>query len=181
MSRPAALVLCCLWIVAAPAYPHGDAPITAPDGLTAVAAGLLADWIIASRDVALAEGTDAMPPAIRKALAGYVPEDVLDATRWRAGGGGGSLQQGMFTFGDSPAITLDQVIVFDSPSDAKDPKLWAHEIMHVIQYRRWGIQEFARRYITDYSDVEAEAVEFRWQWMQDTGRVPPPGGGRFHE
>jgi hypothetical protein len=188
MSRPAALLLAMIaGLLLAPAYSERNPPATEPapapersadqDALTVVATGLLADWIMASRDLALAEGTDAMPPAIRQALAGYVPDAVLDAARWRAGGGSsGSLQQGMFMFGDSPAITLGQVIVFATLADAKDPKLWAHEIMHVMQFKRWGVVEFARRYIADYNAVEAEAVEFRWQWMKETGRIPPPGG-----
>jgi hypothetical protein len=150
-----------------------DLPVTT-DAFTDIAIGLLAESIVESRDLALSEGTDAVPPTIRSALAGYVAQDLLDAVRWRVGTGSGlSLQQGMFMLGDSPAITLDHVIVFESTADANDPKLWVHELMHVMQFKRWGISDFARRYIVDYEAVETEAVEFRWRWMKLTNRVPP--------
>jgi hypothetical protein len=37
--------------------------------------------------------------------------------------------------------------------------LWAHELAHVQQYRKWGIDGFARRYIQDYLAVEQEAED----------------------
>lgn len=157
-----------------PATPATDNPPVTTDAFTDIAIGLLAEGIVESRDLALSEGTDVVPSAIRDALDGYVAPDILDAVRWRVGSGSGlSLQQGMFMLGDSPAITLDHVIVFESTADADDPKLWVHELMHVMQFKRWGIREFARRYIGDYEAVEKEAVEFRWQWMKLTDRVPP--------
>ncbi len=148
------------------------------NGLADVAAALLAEWITASRDMALAEGAAAIPDDVRAALSGYVPESILDQVRWRVGGGdGASLQQGMLRFHNSPAITLDYVIVFKDDGHAADPKLWVHELMHVIQYRRWGISNFAQRYVQDYAAVEAEAVEYRWQWMRHTGRIPAAPAG----
>ena len=143
------------------------------NGLGDVAVTLLADWIIESRDSALAEGSEPVPTEIRSELAGYVATEILDAVRWRIGGGSSlSLQLAMFRFGDSPAITLDHVIVFESQAVAEDPRLWVHELMHVMQFKRWGVAGFAARYIDDYAALEAEAVEFRWQWMKLTDRLP---------
>ena len=145
------------------------------DGLLDVAETLLAEWIKASRDTALAEGVTPIPDELRAELVGHVPEAVLETVRWRIGGGNAaSLQMGTFAFHHSPAITLDYVIVFENATRAADARLWVHELTHVEQYQRWGIQGFARRYLQDYEAVERPAAEARWQWMKRTGRVPAP-------
>ena len=80
-----------------------------------------------------------------------------------------SLQQGAFRLGYAPAITLDHVVVFESRAVAvNDPSLWVHELKHVMQYRDWGIEEFAARYLEDYAAVEREAAEYRWEWVKRT-------------
>lgn len=139
-------------------------------------APLLGSWIVASRDAAIAEGVERIPPDIADALAGYVPSEVLRKVRWRAGGGTAlSLQQTLFRIGDYPAVTLDYVIVFLDDAKARDdPKLWAHELKHVMQYAEWGVAGFAERYLEDYEAVEREAAEFRWEWMKQAGLIPPP-------
>jgi hypothetical protein len=135
---------------------------------------LLAEWIVASRDAAIAEGVQPIPPQVRAALHGYVPETVLDRVRWRENGSDDfTLQQNVIQFGDVPAVTLDHVIVFKSRDDAlSDPKLWAHEIKHVMQFAAWGVSGFAARYLRDYEAVEFEAAEFRWQFMKEAGLIP---------
>ena len=117
-----------------------------------------------------------IPAAIRSALAGYVPDATLDRVRWRVGGGGElSLQQNVFAFGDVPAITLDYVIVFsDEKAALEDPKLWAHELKHVMQFADWGVTGFATRYLRDYEAVEKEAADYRWEFMKLKGLTPPP-------
>jgi hypothetical protein len=137
---------------------------------------LLAEWIDRSRDAALHQGVAEIPPAIRTALSGYVPDETLDRVRWRTGGAGlMSLQQNVFAFGDVPAVTLDYVIVFAEEKPAlEDPKLWAHELKHVMQFADWGVAGFAARYLRDDATVENEAAEFRWQFMKLKGLVPPP-------
>ncbi len=71
-------------------------------------------------------------------------------------------------------MTLDDVVVFRESSVAlEDPKLWAHELKHVMQFAEWGVQGFALRYLEDYEAVEAAAAEFRWQFMKRAGLIPP--------
>ncbi|HEY5566611.1 MAG TPA: DUF4157 domain-containing protein [Gammaproteobacteria bacterium] len=142
-------------------------------------APVLSLWIASSRDAALARGVDVIPPDIRAALAGFVPDDILDRVRWRVDDSALSVQQSLFRLGYTPAMTLDYVIVFATSADAlTDAALWAHELFHVRQYRDWGVDGFAARYLEDYAAVEHDAAEFRWQWMKATGRVPAPGGRR---
>lgn len=136
-------------------------------------APLLASWIVSARDAAKAEGVEPIPAAIRAALVGYVPDAVLDRVRWRVGGSEMSLPQNVIRFGDVPAMTLVDVIVFQERRPAlEDPKLWAHELYHVMQYDEWGVDEFAVRYLTDYEAVEEPAWEFRWQFMKKAGLLP---------
>ena len=139
-------------------------------------APILADWIARSRDAAIQQGVEEMPAAIRGALAGYVPDETLSRARWRIGGGSEmSLQQNVFAFGDVPAITLDYVIVFsDEKAALEDPKLWAHELKHVMQFATWGVGGFATRYLGDYEAVEKEAADYRWEFMKLRGLTPPP-------
>jgi len=137
----------------------------------AAAAPAVAAWIVASRDDAIARGVEAIPASIRREIADYVPADVLDAVRWCAACGGElSLQKGTFRLNLAPAITLDHVIVFaDREAALGDPALWIHELRHVMQFREWGVDGFAARYVADYEAVERDAAEFRWQWVQRTG------------
>ncbi|HSG65666.1 MAG TPA: DUF4157 domain-containing protein, partial [Gammaproteobacteria bacterium] len=81
--------------------------------------------------------------------------------------------QSLFQLGAVRAVTLDNVILFAGADEASDATLWAHELYHVMQYRDWGIEGFAARYLADHRTVEHEAREFRWRWMKATGRVPP--------
>lgn len=137
----------------------------------------LADWILQSRDAAIAQGVQPIPAAVRHALAGYVPEQILDRVRWRAGPAGElTVQQQVFQLDNAPAVTLDYVVVFAEEAGAIDAKLWAHEIRHVMQFADWGVREFAVRYLADHAAVEREAAEFRWQWLKAKGLTPKPTG-----
>ena len=58
------------------------------------------------------------------------------------------------------AITLGDVILFKSERLAEtDLKVWAHELTHVMQYERWGVDGFADRYVRDSAAVEQEAID----------------------
>lgn len=143
--------------------------------IRAALAPALAAWIRAERDAAVASGVEPVPQTVREALAGFVPAEALERARWRVDDSTVSLERALFRMGYTPAITLDDVVLFEHAADAADAKLWAHEIVHVAQYSDWGVAGFAERYLADYEAVEREAAEFRWSWMQATGRVPAPG------
>ena len=173
-------ILCCVLAVAglgALASANAQDPAERPPPLSPLVvdslAPLLASWIAAARDAAIAEGVEPIPAPIRAALTGYVPEQTLERVRWRQGGNELTLSQNVFRFGHVPAMTLDDVIVFQERGSAlEDPKLWAHELKHVMQFAEWGVAGFATRYLRDYEAVEHDAAEFRWQFMKEAGLVP---------
>jgi hypothetical protein len=127
--------------------------------LGGLASQLLAQWITESRQQMLSAGTRPVPPQIAQGLAGYFPPELLREVRYRSGGSTEiSLPGLMFQYGDAAAITLIDVVMFRSEADAQtDTKLWAHELTHVMQYRRWGVDGFAARYVADSNAVEREA------------------------
>ena len=147
---------------AAPARAHGVyAPVdqVVVQDIRGLGAQLLAQWITESRQETLAAGTKPIPPQIIAGLADYFPVTQLHEVRFRVGQIADlSLPALAFRFGDASAVTLDDVIVFNHEADAEtDLKLWAHELTHVMQYRRWGIDGFAARYVADSNAVEREA------------------------
>ena len=118
----------------------------------------LAAGIRFSRAQALREDVRRMPPEVRKALEPYFQPEVLDSTRWSLAGhdfGVGTLLARWYY--EEGAVTLRDVIVFSDAQVAKNVWLWAHELAHVEQYRRYGIDGFARRYAADWRSLEAEA------------------------
>ncbi len=145
-------------------------------------ASLLAGWIAYERDAVIAQGVEPIPQPIRAALAGYVPEPILDRVRWREGASELSLPHNVIRFGHVPATTLDHVVVFAERRAAlEDPKLWAHELKHVMQFAQWGVEGFAARYVSDYEAVEREAADFRWEFMKRAGLLPNiPGAEPSH-
>jgi hypothetical protein len=54
---------------------------------------------------------------------------------------------GLPDFSTMPAITFDDVVVFH---EALTPQLIFHELVHVVQYRLLGVDEFARLYVRGY-------------------------------
>jgi hypothetical protein len=138
-----------------------DMMSVADEAIVQAGAPALEALIVHSRDEALKSGVAAIPSEIRRQLTGFIPEGVLDAARFRVQGGDElSLQFNAIEYGDTLAITLDYVIVFKESGDAlHDASLWVHELMHVEQYQRWGIHEFAVRYLRDADAVEEEAYE----------------------
>jgi len=136
-------------------------------------APLLAGWIASERDAAKEQGVEPIPATIRAALKGYVPESVLDRVRWSEGASELSMPQNVLRFGDTPAVTLDDVVVFRERRVAlEDATIWAHELKHVMQFADWGIDGFAARYLSDSGSVEQEAWDFRWEFMKQAGLIP---------
>jgi len=84
----------------------------------------------------------------------------MQAVRWSVGGNQLSLPGLALQYGDATAITLIDVVLFRREADAEeDAKLWAHELTHVGQYRRWGVEGFAARYVADSGALEREASD----------------------
>lgn len=130
----------------------------------------LSSGITSFRHDAIKHGVASIPPEIRAALSESVPADVLDDVRWRIGGETGLIGPGLFGLSSALAVTLDNVIVFAGTEEAADPGLWAHEIYHVMQYRLWGVEGFATRFLADHQAVEREAKEFQYQWWLSSER-----------
>jgi hypothetical protein len=137
-------------------------------------APMLAAWIHRTRAAVLAAGTRPIPPDIRASLAKHYPPDLLKPVRYRVGWSDPDTLPGRLFEAYAQAITLDDVIIFRNEAVARDEVIWAHEIAHVDQYRRWGIDEFARRYVADHRAVEREAWQATDAWARRQGD-PAPG------
>lgn len=145
------------------AHAQRDAPpvgAAAPD-LLDHAGGALARLITVARERAIADGVRPVPAAVQRGLAGYFPDDLLRRVRHGTGRAEAiALPFLAFTYGHSAAMTLGDVILFrDGARAGYDLKLWAHELTHVLQYQRWGIEGFAARYVRDSAAVEREAYQ----------------------
>jgi hypothetical protein len=101
----------------------------------------------------------AMPSQIHTALLGFFPDALLRKVRFTSGHADAITIPGLaMGYGHIDAVTLVDVIMFrDDHAAHTDSKLWAHELTHVMQYERWGIDGFAKRYLQDYDTVEREA------------------------
>lgn len=136
-------------------------------------APLLEAWLLASRDAVVLDA-EPLPPAIRTALAGRIPQEVLDRTRYKVGFsdtlnlGHIAMNYGDLLHGKTvQAITLIDVILFrEDVSDPANLPLWIHELKHVEQFMDWGVREFAQRYIDDPASVEAPANAAELQEQQ---------------
>lgn len=151
------------------ASPVRAQPAIAP-ALRQWAARLLAQLIETAREQAIADGVRPIPPAIYRGLLGYFPPALLQKARFGSTPTGRiTLPTLAFSYGDAVAITLGDVILFrDEKAAQADLKLWAHELTHVMQYQRWGMEGFASQYVADNGGVEQEANEnarrfARWQ------------------
>ncbi|MCI0440800.1 MAG: DUF4157 domain-containing protein, partial [Chloroflexi bacterium] len=116
-------------------------------------------------------GAQPLPPQIQEALAEFFPPDILSSARWHTVDGARITLADLTLLhnNDTAAVTVGHVVVFDRGSDAQsNDKLWAHELVHVLQYRQMGIDAFAHSYVlSGGADVEdpayryADAVEAR--------------------
>lgn len=135
------------------------AQIAVPPAVTQQAGRLLASLIRAARESAISAGVKPVPPRIHRQLLGYFPDAILRKARHATGPAEAIGLPGLaMTYGDIDAVALGEVILFRDEADAADnAKLWAHELTHVMQYERWGIDGFAVRYLEDSAAVEDEA------------------------
>jgi hypothetical protein len=145
-------------------------PAIAP-GLRDWAARLLAQLIETAREQAIADGVKPLPASVYRGLLGYFPPALLQKARFGSGHAGQiALPALAFTYGDAKAVTLGDVILFQDEQAAQtDLKLWAHELTHVMQYQRWGMQGFASHYVADSGGVEQEANDNAERFTQWRG------------
>ncbi len=123
-------------------------------------AATLANALRSSQDQARQAGTLPIPPQIRAALLTWYPAELLQGIDYRVGAGEDpTLQSWSIRYGDAVAVTTIDTITFADAFDAtNNVALWAHEVKHVEQFRRWGVMDFARRYVRDHPAVEREAL-----------------------
>jgi hypothetical protein len=142
------------------ALPGRMRPSIAAD-LLDYAGSALARLIEDTRQQAIADGVRSIPPAIYRSLLGYFPAALLQRCRFASGSARAlTLPALAFSYGDATAITLGDVVLFKSAKVAQsDLRVWAHELTHVMQYQRWGIEGFADRYVRDSRAVEQEAID----------------------
>lgn len=123
-------------------------------------------WLLRSRAQAVQAGVRPIPPAMRRKLRRYFPAALLRSVRYRVGARPAATMQGLvLDSGRKDAITLINVIVFRTARKARNDELWAHELEHACQFRRWGVAGFVRRYMRNDWAVEWQAyeTEFRYE------------------
>ena len=122
-------------------------------------APLLCAMIRVSRDRAVQAGTQPVPREIYARFHSVFGRDFLDDIEYRIGQDDElSIQAMVFPLG-ADAITLDHMIVFSNRADAEDLWMWAHELEHVKQVRRYGLDGFCEAYLQDFLSLEEEADE----------------------
>jgi hypothetical protein len=161
LMRRSFLIAALAWAVPARSQPR------LPPGLLEYAGSALARLIGDARQQTIADGVRPLPMGIYRALFGYFPPALLQRSRFATGISRAlSLPALAFSYGDASAITLGEVILFNSERVAEtDLKVWAHELTHVMQYQRWGIDGFADRYVRDSAAVEREAIDNAKRFM----------------
>lgn len=142
------------------ALPARAQPTIAP-GVLDYAAAALARLIDSARQEVIADGVRPIPPLVYRSLLGYFPAALLQRCRFATGRSRALMLPSLaFSYGDATAITLGDVVLFKADKVAQsDLKVWAHELTHVMQYQRWGIDGFADRYVRDTKAVEQEAID----------------------
>jgi hypothetical protein len=140
--------------------PTRGQPVIA-EGMLDYASGALATLIDGARRQAIADGVRPIPPLVYRSLLGYFPAALLQKCRFAVGGTTAlSLPALAFSYGGATAIALGDIVLFKSESVAESNlKVWAHELTHVMQYQRWGIEGFADHYVRASRAVEQEAID----------------------
>ncbi len=101
-----------------------------------------------------------VPKAIRKALAPFFSRAILQKVRYSTAWQDATTQATLYSVllgSGANAVTLIDVIIFRDEQHAADPVLWAHELTHVEQYDRLGVEGFAAQYLQQAWVLEHEA------------------------
>lgn len=105
-------------------------------------------------------GARPIPADMQKLLAPHFRPETLSTTRWTIGSGRVDLGAIITErFMDEGAIALNRQVVFSSTRLTENVWMWAHELAHVEQYRRMGVDRFAAAYIADWRAIEREATQ----------------------
>jgi hypothetical protein len=136
------------------------------NALARLGAPALAEWIRSSRRNAIRRGVFEIPDDIFDELSFLFTEDLLDQIYYAVDEGDIlTLQRSAFFFGKAYGVTLGNVILFKNDDAFDNLNLWAHEIAHVRQYMRWGINRFAYEYLRSWNSVEAEANRIEGEFL----------------
>jgi hypothetical protein len=106
------------------------------------------------------QGCGPAPPQVVSQLAPFMPPSVFNGVCWAVVRPGFGIDTLVIQDGGMAAVTLDDTIVFRDQQSGFDPRLWAHELIHVGQYRRLSVEGFANIYSYDFRRLEGEAIEF---------------------
>jgi hypothetical protein len=126
----------------------------------AALAPLLSASISHSRASALRKGGNRIPDAMRRQLSPFFDAATIDQVRWTISSPRVSIDTFVTTlFPRYRAMTFDDLVVFGSRADAEDISLWAHELVHVEQFRQMGsVRRFSRAYLGHWPEMENAAV-----------------------
>ena len=107
---------------------------------------------------AIRAGAKPVPDGMKRRFKGHYSEALLDEARWTVAEPDSRLGRVLARWPvKEGAVTLGDVIVFKTRSAARNRRLFAHELVHVDQYRKLGINTFARRYAENPDPIEEEA------------------------
>ena len=104
-----------------------------------------------------------IPQDVKNALRGFFPEETLETARYTIGSVEITLPNAInkvAKYGEAHAVTVGNIIVFskDPGSFSDTPLWWSHEMAHVEQYRKLGVEKFAYKYMRDLGkSIEREA------------------------
>jgi hypothetical protein len=121
---------------------------------------VLAQAILHGEAQASRAGPRPIPEPIAKLLAPHFKADLMKSVGWTIGTGRidlGTLLTEQYMH--EGAVTLNRQVVFSSERLTRNVWIWAHELAHVEQYRRMGVNRFAAAYITDWQAIEREATD----------------------
>ena len=141
-----------------------------------LSAAPLAAAIRAARD-RHAAGAQPLPDNMKAALRGHFDESTLSRAKYAVG----SIQitlpnfigRGAKLFGTDHAVTVDDIIVFNAtpPSFGEAKFWWVHELTHVQQYERMGIEAFAYEYMRNHQRLEDDADANARRFTNDRSQV----------
>ena len=106
--------------------------------------------IVSGRNAVVANGGAPIPDNIKPFLRRWHTQELIDSVRWTDNWSlvSSTLQAAQMRFNeDTRAIALINAVVFRDRNAANDPALWAHEMVHIQQYRDMGVNDFARSWV----------------------------------